>query len=417
MSWLVLILPGCLPYEEKPAIEADADVDADVDSDVDADTDADTDIPEGPAVRAQPEAVQAGTIDVGCVHDESVTVESFGDQELQITDLSVAGNGVVLGGVPSLPTGLAAGDTLSLTLTFEPTTDGQISTDLLVASNDPMGDLLVPVEAVAAYVEQTDSFTAPDNPPVDILMAVDQSCSMDATAQNLVSNLGAFLLALDSTNPEWKIGVVDVTNGCIFEEVDPNSPTPLATLATAMQEGEDQSGMDTYSEQLYELMDIALGATTGNGCNTGFLRPNASLHLIVVSDEEEQSPGSGYAASFQSVVPDVTVHGVLGQSGCSISAGGFAFVINATGGTTTDLCTATQTEMTTLGEAIGGNLGGGDQVFELSDTPAPDTIEVRVDGAVFTEWVLGPDDLIVVSEALTSGESVEVSYGLEDACP
>ena len=47
-----------------------------------------------------------------------------------------------------------------------------------------------------------------------------------------------------------------------------------------------------YTEALLTVAANALSKTTTTGCNAGFLRTEALLHVILVSDEPEQSPHS-----------------------------------------------------------------------------------------------------------------------------
>lgn len=421
--WTTLF--ACLgPVDRKPTLEADADTDADADSDADADTDADTDSDadadsdadtdtdtdaDGPQLAVTPSPIDLGEVDVGCDEARNVVLRNVGTEDLVISDVFWP-NAVEV--VTVLPLTLTPGDTASTTLTWSPSQPATLDAELEVISNDPDGTVVASILGEADYLGVTDSFTALGSAPSDILLAVDQSCSMDALTTPIGSGIDDFLNQLDANGDDWRIQVLDVTNGCVFETIEPNTADRASVLGDAMTFGEDLSGEDTYSERLMDLMVLALD--NQNSCNAGLVRAGAQLHMVLMSDENEQSTGVGNLATVQGQFPDVQIHAIIAQGGCGSgfpsSTAGFPVLVDPTGGVMVDLC-APPVGMPGLAAAI----AGGTESYPLSEAPLPGSVQVTVEGqsASFTR----SGDAVRLDDPAEAGDSVVITYDVEDACP
>ena len=145
---------------------------------------------------------------------------------------------------------------------------------------------------------------------VDILWVVDDSGSMANQRKTLVNNFNRFLAELLSLRVDWQIGVIStnfVDKGELRQSTGLN-PTKIITRTTA----EPRTVFDSITtfprsrtrwEQGLRMAQFAVSPPNTNpgGPNAGFLRPNAALAIIVVSDEDDSSFGSTdyFARAFQ----------------------------------------------------------------------------------------------------------------------
>ena len=145
---------------------------------------------------------------------------------------------------------------------------------------------------------------------VDILLVVDNSCSMDPYQTKVADNFDSFLTYLEEAQVEYHIGVVTTTVEVPEPQPEYNCP---ASVVNQIPEGGHLVGggwitNDTSDkEDLFNTM-VEVGVC-GNGAemglesallalsppisveeNLGFLRDDAYLSMIFVSDEEDGSP-------------------------------------------------------------------------------------------------------------------------------
>jgi hypothetical protein len=171
-----------------------------------------------------------------------------------------------------------------------------------------------------------------------------------------------------------------------------------------------------YTEMLLTLVKNALQAESS--CNAGFSRAGAITHAIMVSDEPEQSsaPWSSIVSDMQSMVANpkmLKLSAIAGDypGGCGTADPGIGYYesVMATGGEFLSICSNWSKNVEVLAQAsLEGLLD-----FELSETPAPDSIVVKVDGATWlADWHYdaGTNSIIFDTE-VTQGASVEVEYG------
>ena len=164
----------------------------------------------------------------------------------------------------------------------------------------------------------------------------------------------------------------------------------------------------------------AIEMTDPGECNNGFMRPEAMLHIIMVSDEPEQSPmawnhyvdkviakkGSASNVKFSAVAGDY-------PGGCPTAEAGTGYydAVNATGGVFLSICSewATPTNLSMLAAASIQQ-----SAFELSATPHPVSIRVFVNGTErVSGWIYdGPTNTVVFEEAIPAeGDHIRITYG------
>jgi hypothetical protein len=135
------------------------------------------------------------------------------------------------------------------------------------------------------------------NPKLDVLWVIDNSGSMASHQQRVIDNTQAFMQNfIQEKYLDWRMAVLssDTSNdpylGILPQPVfDSKSPAPVATFQRAVGDlGTSGSAVEKFFEPVIEKLKS----------NPGFLRSDAILGVIFVTDAPEQSPMS--AASFLS---------------------------------------------------------------------------------------------------------------------
>lgn len=133
------------------------------------------------------------------------------------------------------------------------------------------------------------------NPPdeVDILMVVDDSCSMGPYQETLGANFDQFISWFIEADVDYQIGVV--TTDIIDERkagliqgqiITTDTPNAAVAFGEIVNVGIDGAGYETGLEAARMALSDPMLATA----NAGFIRDDASLSIIFVSDEQDGSP-------------------------------------------------------------------------------------------------------------------------------
>lgn len=238
------------------------------------------------------------------------------------------------------------------------------------------------------------------NPPdeVDILLVVDNSCSMEPYQTKLGANFTQFISWFIEADVDYQIGVV--TTDIIDTRTAGAIQGPIITADTANPEGQFSANVNVGTggaafEAGIEAAHMALTTKMNDGTNAGFLRDDASLSIIFVSDEEDSSPYgvNNYINEF------VDIKGARNRD-----------VFNASALVVSDYadCTSDQQAVSTIGSrymdvaqqtgGIVGNLCDNDfesivfdlslastrlrNIYWLSDEPNLTTLEVSIDDEI-----------------------------------
>ncbi len=188
-----------------------------------------------------------------------------------------------------------------------------------------------------AITEQEQTRLAAEPRPADILFVVDNSCSMEDEQANLAANFEAFINTIADSGADYRIAVVttdqDRRGNRQFEAAGRSTPvlqyepgldrevfakTDAAGCVTTdipigcfRGPNPDERVIDsTTMERAQQIAafqrnvavgscgsgdEVGLAATVdvlGLGCNAGFLREDANLVVIIVSDEDDQRRGT-----------------------------------------------------------------------------------------------------------------------------
>ncbi len=278
---------------------------------------------------------------------------------------------------------------------------------------------------------------------VDILWVVDNSGSLSNERMSLAAEFDRFVRVLLDADVDFHIGVTSTDFVSINAEggllrgnpafIDRMTPNPTQVFTDAVSFPND---MEIRLEEGFRAMKEALTPPNTNGRNAGFLRDDAGLGIIVVSDEDDGSLGrtGQYVRFLQSLKGpgrdvNVSLSAVIGlpPDGCiprgeeqifgaeADAAERYAEAANSTGGLLESICNP---NFAPFVEALATTLAGLRKAFPLSAPPSPATIEVTVNGMRIPEsptigWTLRLEDLLIVFEGSyvpPPGAEVRIEY-------
>lgn len=292
-----------------------------------------------------------------------------------------------------------------------------------------------------------DTFTQDGQPRADILIVIDNSGSMGPFQQRMAQNFDYFLKYATDQGVDYHIGVIhgdDASNNHKGRLYPGLSHTDLwITPATANKEVNfaDKVKVGTNGDHASETMLApslwALTPPLSTGHNAGFLREEAKLAILAVTDAAEQStpyqPGTYWLNQFLNIKGfnrsnEFTFNAIAGfqvPGACSYDGGPddgrFAYLVQQTQGQKGEICT-TDWEQTL--EKIGTSAFGFRTSFDLNATPDQGNgpIQVFVDGVAVprtdpdrgtTIWSYDPVRNAVVFDpnwAPEAGDSLTITY-------
>ena len=371
-----------------------------------------------PELSVIPNPLDMGTTFVGCNTTNELILSNIGSDDLQIYAFEHSGGVFQLTNIPALPVTIPPGGFTTVGLSYTPLFDEQTEGLLTIVSNDPNGNgvSFASQLGTGAYIdEHIQTWENPIDPPSDILFSVDLSCSMDDDAAMLGSNFQSFINELSNYSNDWQIMVANNDNGCNNSGIlTPSTSGYQSIFANSVGCCE---GADT--ERLLTIASRAIDQTDPSECNANFIRSNAMLHVIMVSDEPEQS-----YSSWSSLVDQIiakkgdannvrlsAIAGLYPYSSCAAPGTGYWDAVNATGGVYLDICTnwSNPSNLELLAEASVISAS-----YPLDYTPAPVTIEVFVNGlAQIGTWHYDSSTNAVVfdSSPPEEGDFIMITYG------
>jgi len=273
---------------------------------------------------------------------------------------------------------------------------------------------------------QTDYWYQSPNNQIDILWVVDDSCSMGEEQDTLVQGFSSFVGQMETSGTDFHIGVISTS----FDYSDPDrgkliGEPPYLTLEddyVNLFSERAVVGIDgSDKEKGLEAADWALSPTMVTGANKGFVRLDAQLLIVFVSDEEDCSdegalegevaeecyrqrerlvPVTEYVDAFRSMKKDsadVQVSAIVGteDKSCQDAYPGSRYIQTAamTGGSVGDICTSNWSSMLT---DLGLTATGVRTSFQTSYAAKPETLKVFVDNEKVPEdetdgWIYDPD--------------------------
>lgn len=387
-----------------------------------------------PYLTVSPDPYEYGEVTVGCETEGEFVLRNDGNASVEITAIASEGASFDLLERPMLPLVLEPEEYATLRTSFAPSSGVAFTGTVIVESDDPRGTLRAGQVGSGVHPgTYVDTYMVPTAGAIDLVFAVDQSVSMDDEQVALALQAQAFAASLASVTDDARIMVVSSDDGCnVGGIMTPDMPDFAERFAEAVQAGsESESGWGLYTEALIYLSAMAvLEQDAPHACNEGFVRPEALLHIIYVSDEGydldgvvdqpwwwylddlRALKGADYLVKTSAVAGDV-------PSGCDSPtnhagpATGYAEIVEETHGGFLSICGDWSTEVDTVAA-----YGISRDTFALSHWPDPVTIEVMVNGIRVGGWHYMSDSNSVEfdTNAPQSGDTVDIAFTVPLTC-
>lgn len=267
---------------------------------------------------------------------------------------------------------------------------------------------------------RTDTIEQRLQPKVDVLWVIDNSGSMTEEQEKVAANFEAFTRFFVDSGIDWHIGAVTTDCGTLddgstggtgtglsadcgklvsvagYPYITPDVPAPEAMFRQLVRAGAGGSADEMGLLATWRALVPVSPQVEQH--NRGFLRKNAALHIVVISDEADSSPYPEFnMPEFTTylryqikepsggVVPPVTFSSIVGprpngcrsQDGSGEAAAGAEYIeaTNAIGGIFASICT---TDWYPVLEAIGLQAAGLRDEYFLSQLPVRESIRVWV---------------------------------------
>jgi hypothetical protein len=333
--------------------------------------------------------------------------------------------------------------------------NGMNLSPLFVGSSDLPEPLLVPLVGESSKrVEKTDTFVQQDVSKVDVLFVVDNTDSMAVEQTRLVEAVPTFVDTAREKNVNLNVAVT-TTGIQASPQSNPADNCPGGALGgeagrffpadnsfnrllnsgmpdlSAQLQRNVQVGKCAEVEEGFEAMRRALSRPLVNNAddprtslprdgNAGFLREEAALVVLFVSDEDDHSPDAvetyvqwaqqlkgvnqPQRATFYAIAPP--------EDGCDTAGGAgtrYAEATTRTGGEVVSVCAP---DYRPLLRAVADKAFSAQTRFPLSEVPEPGSIVVTVNGSTTTSgWRYdGATNSVVFTNVPGPGARISVTY-------
>lgn len=267
--------------------------------------------------------------------------------------------------------------------------------------------------------KETDVWFQSPTDQVDILWVVDNSNSMQVEQTLLADGFGSFISEIENTGADFHLGVIttdfdpdDEARGQLLGS--PAVITPSDDYLALFQERALVGLQGSGKEKGLAAAAYALSPIMTTGVNAGFLRQEANLLVVFVTDEEDCSddgrlgpdadntacynqqdllvPVADYVQRFQALKPaksQVKLSGIVGPRDAvglcdETTVPGMRYIQAAelTGGLTASIC---EGDWSSILYELGLNAAGIFTTFTMSHGAKPGTLVVKIDGDVVPE--------------------------------
>jgi len=382
-----------------------------------------------PELAISPDPLDFGEVLIGCQEEGSVLLTNTGNHTLEISDIAHDGSAFTLLTQALLPLVLEEGGSQILNISYAPDAAESHTGTLTVSSDEPMGVREAAHLGEGASTSRTDSFLLPDINGVDIVFFGDTSGSMGEELTTMHEEALSFVQNLEAYTEDWQIITVTGKEGCATSGlITPDTAGWDELFATGITTAPGNDNVDEWG--LYNTA-MAISESSAGGCNEGFLRDGRMLHIIMLSDEPDHSPGwydtslTDYWRDYVETVVAikgslsmVTYSAIIGDQpkGCDGAEAGTGYheAVSATGGVELSICSNWWESFSSLAE-----VSVSQSMLTLSEAADPDSIVVRVNGEVRADgWSYDASSHSVLFDAdpPTSGDFVEINYAPEASC-
>jgi hypothetical protein len=291
------------------------------------------------ALDVVPGEIDFGLVAVGCSSNEvAVKIYNNGPNEFAVSgfvvETEVQPSPFAVSDAPPTPFAIAASSSAEIKVKFTPANGGPVTGRLKIQTDAPNaqdGAFEVFLRGEGTFVSRAvDAFKQPERPMIDAVFCVDNSGSMPDLQQKLAVEFGGVVSAIEKAGVDYQIGVLTteineaemgetrdmiypgvffqkkgfprtLTNSVPHPTFPPYQPTTVDrphAFAGNLQPG---GCCSSEQEACMEAVRLALSdpLIQDDQANKGFLRRYAKLVVVMVSDEDDQSPGAvAYYADF-----------------------------------------------------------------------------------------------------------------------
>lgn len=390
---------------------------------------------DAPVIVATPLHTSFVDIEVGCEEKAEIEITNVGNVDLEITNFVHSATTPVdttYFTEETLPIVIPPMEVKTITVTYIPTDLVADGSSINTYSNDPLSPILsILQDGTAIFAESfTETHTQEEIVKSDIIFIVDNSGSMFSYQTAVASNMSTFMNVFATLGIDYQIGVITTDKAYFLGSViTPNSTDPVGELAYQIgtAAGIYGSGMERGLQMSYDVTQAGEDA----GPNSSFLRADALLVLVYISDERDWSSGNwtDYANYFNQLKGDpsmVLSHAVIGDypSGCTwidpatgyqrmVQFGaGYYDISQYYGGMTYSLCS------TDWGQQMQSMALNSVAVFEYpleNEGVIEGSISVTVEGQSNSVWSYNSDTNAVSfpqTDAPGEGEEIEITYSI-----
>ncbi|HPB49863.1 MAG TPA: choice-of-anchor D domain-containing protein [Myxococcota bacterium] len=287
-----------------------------------------------------PDHIDYGVVTIGCFSKTySICIYNSGNAPLKINDIQMKGctPEFHLKNVPALPKTVGTGAPVCFETNYSPADEGLDRCSIHMSVTDQSAPVIaIPLKGEGTYETQhTDEFIQIKGDEVDILFVIDDSGSMCEEQDRLASSFGEFIAQASVWDNDYHIGVisVNVVDEAIIGRLNRGSTSVTPRFITKSgnaqsqfanlvnlgcdgnsdaQEAGLQAAQTGLAAPLTTDTEITCSRTTDctadanicadpsncpytcidgtcGGFNKGFMREDAQLEIIILSDEEDQS--------------------------------------------------------------------------------------------------------------------------------
>ena len=394
-----------------------------------------------------PAELDFGVVTVGCNSPElCVNVYNLGSVDISIDDIALdppADPNFEFTSAPMTPFTLAGSQSFQVCLRYHPQDDTPHRA-VLVIKADGDEEHTVPLFGRGTTTsDQTDIFYQPDQVRSDVLFVVDCSGSMGDDQQNLADNFDAFINWALTLDVDFHIGVVatEVEDNPGYTGTPPRQVHPGVLVNTSgtpkiltsqtpnlndaftdnIRLGDDCSNHEAGLEGAWLALSQPL--VDDPEANAGFLREDAKLYIIILSDEPDQSKGTPdfYVDFFRSLKGYRNTEMMTVSAICADNPpdGRYYFVTQQTGGIFESILTA---DWASTLQALGFDAFAAIREFPLSRPADAGSLTVTVNGNPIPQasssggadgWTYYPDTNTIYfgdDHVPGRGDRIEVHY-------
>ncbi|MBN2800702.1 MAG: hypothetical protein JXX28_16295 [Deltaproteobacteria bacterium] len=218
----------------------------------------------------------------------------------------------------------------------------------------------------------------------DILFYADTSSSMESELYRMGRTVEEFVSRLEGAAEDWQIITVTGPDGCgTVGVLNPQTPDWKTLFAEGITTKPADDDVDEWG--LFNVRQAIMKSAPGL-CNDGFIRPEATLHVIFLSDEKDTSPGYEMGGDYWRDYVDpiryvkdseaqVKLSGIIGPTpnGCTGADPGYGYAeaVQFTHGEQISICDDWTTQVEILADASVSQ-----DFFPLQHQPIEGTLQV-----------------------------------------